>query len=175
MNATHTVRKGTYGVFDVLGPTVEFLASPNQTDAPYCVILGTIPPGVSIPLHSHADVESFYVLAGSVRVLSEHDHRFEWLEAVAGTFTHVPGNAKHAFRNVSSEPVVQLITTTPKLGRFFQEVGRRITPGVDLPPPAPKELGRFLDVAARYGYWNASREENAAVGITLPWIEGQLR
>jgi hypothetical protein len=69
---------------------------------------------------------------------------------------------------VSSEPVIQLITTTPKLGRFFQEVGRRIPSGEHLPAPTPQDIGRFLEVAARYGYWNGSREENAAVGINLP-------
>jgi len=71
MQVTHIVDRGTYGVLDILGPTIEFLTSPQHPDAIYCVMLGTIPPGVSVPLHSHADVESFYVLSGSVQVLSQ--------------------------------------------------------------------------------------------------------
>jgi hypothetical protein len=46
-----------------------------------------------------------------------------------GAFIEVPSNAKHGFKNRSQHPVVQLITTTSKLGRFFQEIGRSTTQG----------------------------------------------
>jgi quercetin dioxygenase-like cupin family protein len=167
MEATHIVSKEKYGVLDVLGPTVEFLTSPQESDAGYCVMRGIIPPGVSVPLHSHTDVESFYVISGYVQVLSQRGNKFEWLDAQAGDFVQVPSDTKHAFRNTSSEPVVQLITTTPKLGRFFQEIGRPITPGTLLPPPSPDYIEHFLRVAAKYRFWNGSPAENAAVGINL--------
>jgi hypothetical protein len=32
MQTTHIVLRGTYGVLDVFGPTVEFLALPEETD-----------------------------------------------------------------------------------------------------------------------------------------------
>jgi quercetin dioxygenase-like cupin family protein len=168
MRTTQIVIKGTYGVFDVLGPTVEFLTSPNDKDALYCVILGTIPPGVSVPLHSHADVESFYMLSGSVQVLSQRGDKLEWLNAKPGDFVEVPGGAKHAFRNKSSTPVVQLITTTPKLGRFFQETGKPANPGAPPQPPTPDEIQRFIRVSADYGYWLGSPAENAEIGIAVP-------
>lgn len=162
METTHFVNRGDYGILDLFGPTAEFLTPP---DAPYCMMIGVIPPGVSIPLHSHADVESFYVLAGSVQVYSQRGDTFEWLEAETGQFVHVPGNAKHAFQNTSGEPVVQMITTTPKMARFFQEIGRPATAGMRLPPPEPGDLERFARIAAEYGYWNAAPEENAAIGL----------
>jgi quercetin dioxygenase-like cupin family protein len=165
VQATHLVHRGKYPVIDLLGPTVEFLTSPQEPDAVYCVMLGQIPPGGSVPLHSHADVESFYVLSGSVNVLSERGDRFEWLNAASGGFIQIPGGAKHAFRNVASEPVVQLITTTPALGRFFQEAGRPVIAGTPLPPPTKDDIAHFLEVAARYKYWNGSPEENAGIGI----------
>ena len=167
-NGTHIVSKGKYGIVDVLGPTIEFLTSPDEANAGYCVMIGKIPPGVSIPLHSHVDVESFFMLSGAVQVLSEDRDGFSWLDVKPGDFVQVPGNSKHAFRNTSIEPVVQLITTTPKLGRFFQEIGRRVTPGASPPAPTPEELQRFARVAAKYGYWHGSPEENAAVGIHFP-------
>jgi quercetin dioxygenase-like cupin family protein len=167
MSATHIVNKGAYGRLDVFGPIVEFLSSPDEPDAIYCVMIGTIPPGVSVPLHSHADIESFYVLSGSVQALTQRGDRFEWLDVKPGDFIHVPGNAKHAFRNQGSEPVVELITTTPNLGKFFQEIGRPVAPGVSAPPPAPDEIQHFLEIASRYRYWNGSPEENAAIGISL--------
>jgi uncharacterized RmlC-like cupin family protein len=114
---------GTYGVLDVLGPTIEFLTSPQDLDAIYCMMLGTIPPCLSVPLPSHADVESFYVLSGKVQVLSQQGSNFEWLDTIPGTFVQVPGGAKHAFRNRSSEPVVQLITTTRSSADSFRRSG----------------------------------------------------
>jgi quercetin dioxygenase-like cupin family protein len=155
----HIVDRRTYGVLDVLGPTLELLTSPEETGAVYCVMMGTVPPGVSVPLHSHPDVESFYLISGAVQVLSQRENQFQWLDVKPGDFVHVPGGAKHAFRNTSSEQVVQLITTTPKLGRFFQEIGRPATTGVSPPPPTPDELEHFARVANKYGYWQAVRKK----------------
>jgi len=44
-------------------------------------------------------------------------------------FVHAPSTVKHAWRNNSSDPVVTLITTTSKLGRFFQDIGKPVNPG----------------------------------------------
>jgi hypothetical protein len=75
----------------------------------------------------------------------------------------VPGDERHAWRNVSSEPLVALIITTTRLGQFFQEVGR---PVASTPQSVTAEdLARYETVSAKYGYWNATPEENAAVGI----------
>jgi quercetin dioxygenase-like cupin family protein len=157
-----------FSLFDVFGPTVEFLTSPEETDSGYCVMIGTVPPGVSVPLHSHSDPESFYLLSGALEVLSERDDDFEWLKVRPGEFIHEPPGAKHAWRNTSREPAVSLVTTTPKLGRFFQEIGRPTTPGRPVAPPTPDDVQRFARVSAKYGYWTASPAENAAIGIFLP-------
>jgi quercetin dioxygenase-like cupin family protein len=73
-------------VLDVLGPTVEFLVLPSETAAGYCVLKGTIPPGISVPLHSHPDDESFFLLSGSVQSLEHRKDRFAWIELNAGDF-----------------------------------------------------------------------------------------
>jgi quercetin dioxygenase-like cupin family protein len=168
MQSAYVVNEGTYGVLDVFGPTLEFLIFPEETDdGAYCMMTGTIPPGVSVPLHSHPDIESFFLVSGAVQVMSQRDRKFEWLDVRPGEFVHVPSNAKHAWRNTSNEPAVQLITTTPKLGRFFQEIGRPVRAGARLPPPMPDELQHFMQVAAKYNYWIGSPAENAAIGIVL--------
>src|SRR5258708_19543785 len=82
MQTAYVVNKGT--VLDVCGPTVEFLNSPEETDAVYCIMIGTIPPGVSVPLHSHPDVESFFTLSGTVQVLFQREDRFEWIDVKIG-------------------------------------------------------------------------------------------
>lgn len=43
MQSTHIVNKGTCGVLDVFGPTLEFLILPEDVDGAYCVMTGTIP------------------------------------------------------------------------------------------------------------------------------------
>lgn len=148
---------------EVFGPTVEFLTSPDEAHLDFCVMRGVIPPGVSIPLHSHPDTEDFIVLSGEVEALRQGLQGYEWVVVKAGDHVHVPSNVRHAWRNVGAEPNIALMITTPRLGRFFQEVGRSV-PGTPQ-PVSPEELAHFLRVAAAYDHWNATPDENAAVGI----------
>src|SRR5262249_39546143 len=103
---TQFVRRGLYVVLDLFGPTVEFLTLPEEPGAAYCVTLGTIPPGVSVPLHSHPDPESFYVLSGALRALCQEEDSLDWRNVQTGDFVHVPGNRKHSWQNVSSTPAL---------------------------------------------------------------------
>src|ERR1700730_3007004 len=151
---------------EVFGPSVQFLIAPQSRDETPCVMKGTIPPGVCVPMHSHPGIEAFYVLSGDVEVLTEEGGKAHWITAGPGDFIEVPSEAKHGFRNRSKDPVVQLITTTSRLGRFFQEVGRSKTQGERVSSPSPNEIHRFLKTAERYGYWLATSEENAAVDIS---------
>ncbi|MCU1252527.1 MAG: Cupin 2 conserved barrel domain protein [Edaphobacter sp.] len=56
--------------FDVFGIQLQFLVTPQQTNEQVSVYRGTIPRGVFIPLHSHAESEIFYVLGWSFRSIS---------------------------------------------------------------------------------------------------------
>ena len=89
----------------MLGATIEFVALPHEAEA-YCVIKGTIPPAMSVPLHSHPDAESYFVVSGTGQLLTERGGRLEWLDVKAGDFIYIPGGAKHAHRNNSNEPLV---------------------------------------------------------------------
>lgn len=152
-------------VWDVLGPTVEYLVAPNDPGAQFCIMRGVVPPGVTVPLHSHDDPEDFYILSGTQQVLIKDDHGLQWRDAHAGDYVHVPGGTPHAHRNVSGEPAIELVVTTARMGRFFQEIGRPII-GITH-PPTPEDLAEFVAAAARYGYTLATAEDNAAVGIHL--------
>ncbi|GFG49289.1 cupin [Mycolicibacterium agri] len=149
---------------DVFGPQVEFLTMIEDGSNEVCVMRGVIPPGVTVPLHQHDDFEDFYILAGGHQVLVEEGGRLEWRDAQAGDYVRVPGSVPHAHRNLSDRPAVDLIITTPRMGRFFKEIGRP----VGAPPPTPEEVTRFVHTALRYGYQLGTSEENAAVGIDLP-------
>jgi mannose-6-phosphate isomerase-like protein (cupin superfamily) len=115
--------------------------------------------------HSHDVIEIFFVLSGDIEVLVEAGEKMQWVEVSAGDLIEIPGNAKHAFRNRSQNPVLNLLFTTSKHGRYFQEIGRPLASVESVRPPG--EIQHLLKTAQRYGYWFASSEENASVGITL--------
>ncbi len=169
MKTAYIVHKESYEVYEVFGPTIGFLTPPSEQDNSYCVIKGIIPSGVSVPIHSHPDDESFYVLSGEVQVLAQQEANSNWKKVRTGDFVHLRGGVKHAWRNLSADPVETLVTTTSRLGRFFQEVGRPVIPGQIIPPspPSPTELQYFMQAAARYNHWLGTPEENAAIGISL--------
>lgn len=152
---------------DVVGAVVQFLTPPEE-GAP-CVIRGTIPPGGVVPLHSHGDPETFLALSGDVEGLVHSARGFEWVRVAPGDVFHVPGGAKHAWRNRTQSPAINMIVTTAKIGRFFREIGTPIEPG-STPgrPPSKEAIERLLDTAERYGYWTATPEESAAVGLPQP-------
>ena len=151
-------------VLELFGPTVEFLTSPEDAQNDFCVLRGTIPPNVFVPLHFHIDIEDFLVISGELEGLRQDSEDHTWIGAKAGDYIHVPSNARHGWRNISGASTVVLIITT-KIGQFFQDTGRPVT-GTPL-PLTPEDLVRFAEISAKYGYWNASPAENALVGIQL--------
>jgi hypothetical protein len=60
MEASQGSNKTSHVVLDVLGPTVELLVLPSDCEGEYCVVKGTNPPGISVPLDSHPADESFF-------------------------------------------------------------------------------------------------------------------
>jgi quercetin dioxygenase-like cupin family protein len=141
---------------EVLGPTVQFLTPPDGADAAPCVMRGTIPAGGFVPLHSHADPETFIAIAGELDGLSYgEDGRHEWVQVRPGDVFHVPGGARHAWRNDSGQPAVMTIVSTARMGRFFREI-------------AGGSPDRFAATSERYGYWNGTPDDNARIGLDLP-------
>jgi quercetin dioxygenase-like cupin family protein len=168
--AAHLVDLRDAETINILGPTIQFLTLPEADDNDPCVMRGTIPPGVPVPLHSHRDPETFLMISGEVEGLAESDGGFKWVRIRPGDVFHVPGEAKHAFRNETGAPAVMIIVSTCRIGRFFREVA---TPAAAQPgPPSAEVILHFLETAEKYGYWNASPEENAEIGISLPPVIG---
>ena len=167
--SAHLVRRANLDAVDVLGPLIEYVTEPAEDDGP-CLMIGTIPPGVAVPLHSHDDPETFIPISGQVLGLAyRSDDDFEWVAVQPGDIFHVPSGAKHGFKNTTQESAVMYIASTGRIGRFFREVGDRMTaPDSRTAPPSPEAIQRFLTIAQRYGYWNGTADDNARVGITLP-------
>src|SRR5215469_15734777 len=97
----NTQKNPTTGqIVELFGPTLEFLTLPADGQNGFCILKGVLPPGVFIPLHSHPDTEDFLVLSGETEVLKQDMRGSEWIMANAGDYIHVPGGARHAWRNV---------------------------------------------------------------------------
>jgi quercetin dioxygenase-like cupin family protein len=85
---------------DVLGPRIQFLTTVSDADDDYCLIRGAVPAGVIVPIHSHRERETFYVLEGEMKGLWEDS----WMTFGVSDVFDVPGGLKHAWRNVSGNP-----------------------------------------------------------------------
>ncbi len=155
---------------DVLGPTIEFLMPPAETGDSYCILRGTIGPGVFVPLHSHEDLETFFMLSGELEGVAQSAEGFSWIAMAPGDVFHVPAGAKHAFRNRSAAPAVAFIVSTARIGRFFREIGRPVPRNRPPSPPTPDLIQHFLKTGEAYGYWMANAEENAELGLHLPGL-----
>ncbi len=149
-------------ILDVLGPRIQFLTAVSDADDDYCLIRGVVPAGVVVPVHSHPERETFYLLEGEIQGLRED----RWVTLGAGDVFDVPGGLKHAWRNLSATSVSLLFVVPMRLARFFREIGRpAASAGTEAPGPA--DLQRLFEIAHAYGYWLGSPADNAAVGLSL--------
>lgn len=48
-----------FPALDAAGPTVEFVTFSDDEHNQICVLRAVLPPGVTVPLHSHNDFEDF--------------------------------------------------------------------------------------------------------------------
>ena len=160
----------TEHTFDIFGVQLQFLVAPEQSSGKISLYRGTLPPGVVIPLHSHPEPEVFYVLEGNLEVYQESGAQQGWSIARAGNVVAIPADIKHALRNTSSSPVTTVLVTQDRLYAFFREIAKPVDgqPGT---PPSPEELQQLSIVAAKYGYWMGSPEENESIGINLGRVQ----
>jgi quercetin dioxygenase-like cupin family protein len=159
----NVVKAGRGIVLDLKGPTLEFLTSEDYS---VCVMKGVIPAGSSVPLHSHEDAETFYVLSGEAHLFLESGTGFAQQTLRQGDFVQIPSAAKHAWHNRSQRPFEVLNTVTPRLGRALREMGRPVADANGRFTPQ-EDVRRLVEVSTRYGYWLGTPEENAQLGISL--------
>lgn len=143
-----------------LRPINEFLTEISDKEGDFCVMRCTLPAEAVVPMHSHADRETFYVLSGKPDALRGD----RWEELRPGDVFDVRDGTKHAWRNSSRAAASMICVTTTKLARFLQEISIPVDDSV-----AEDPAQRFLRLVHANGYWLASPEENAAVGLDVNW------
>jgi quercetin dioxygenase-like cupin family protein len=156
---TTSEKVDTGEILDVLCPRLQFLTALSDNDNDYCLTKGSVPPGVVVPLHSHPERGTFYVLEGEVEGLWKD----RWITLGAGDPFDVPGRLKHGWRNLSNAPLSMLVVVPMRLGRFFRDIGRPVATGA----PKPADLKRLVEISHAYGYWLGSPADNAASGISF--------
>jgi mannose-6-phosphate isomerase-like protein (cupin superfamily) len=93
------------------GGTVHYLATGASTNGQFGLYRWEMSGEPSGPgPHFHRSIsESFFILAGSVRI---YDGR-RWIDTAPGDFVHVPEGGVHGFRNESGEPASMLLHFAP--------------------------------------------------------------
>jgi quercetin dioxygenase-like cupin family protein len=144
-----------------LPPTNTYLTEISDDERDYVVMQSNLPAGAIVPLHSHADRETFYVLSGRPSCLTAD----QWKDLGPGDVVDVRDGIKHAWKNASQDPASMLCVTTTKMAKFLRDVS---TTSGDASNP-DEQAQRFLNVVLANGYWLATPEENAAVGLDVNW------
>ena len=120
--------------------STSFLATGTLTGGAFALVEEQSEAGISVPLHKHDDIESFYVLEGEMTFFLDGQ---SGVRAIAGTFVHIPKGTVHGFR-IDSETVRYLIFTTPHHAEFYR--------AITLPEPAATADNAVIGKACReYG------------------------
>jgi mannose-6-phosphate isomerase-like protein (cupin superfamily) len=119
------------------GNTVHYLATGASTNGQFGLYRWEMGPAPSGPdPHFHRSIsESFFILAGSVRIYDGT----RWIDTAPGDFVHVPEGGVHGFRNESGEPASMLLHFAPGAPRegYFEGL-------VDLAKASDEERAEFF-------------------------------
>ncbi|AFL89938.1 cupin domain-containing protein [Terriglobus roseus DSM 18391] len=149
--AARLVEADPLSSMEVLGVTVTPLVSSGETDGQFALFQALVPHNVGIPVHSHPDVEFFYVLEGSLTVLRQTDDVIESFQIGARQGGFVPSNALHGFVNSNPETAHVLIACTSGLEAFLSEAGTPLGESAPRIPPNGAEIERVLAIARKHG------------------------
>jgi len=134
-----TLTPGEGDSHPLLTHTITWKATANDTNGLYAMFEMTDTCGGSAPMHCHPWEETFYILAGELEI--QIGDRREIL--VAGSTSHVPANAFHAFKVTSAIARVLVIISPALAEEFYREAGEKIT---SLPP----EPALFEEICSKY-------------------------
>lgn len=132
------------------GDLYRFLAVKHETNGSYGLWEAIVPPGGGPPPHLHRnEEEGFYVIEGRLTVYAEGME----IDAVPGSFVHLPRGSKHWFRNNTDSNAKMLVLVAPGgMEGMFQETGREVKdPNEPIPTLSDAEKQRILEVGPKYG------------------------
>ncbi len=149
---------------EVLGARIEPLAQLGDADSDMALLRQSLPPGASVPLHSHADAECVFVTDGELELYLDSPSA-GWRRLAPDEAIHVGPNIRHAIRNSGTAPANFLLVTSVRLARFFAAVGSPAA-GAEPRSPIPEDIAALRTRGAADGYRIAMPDECAAIGLT---------
>lgn len=106
----HVVKPAEMQVLEAFGDRVTFHLTGAETEGRYTAFAVETPPGSGPPPHVHdREDEWFHVLEGDVEFFTGD----EWTKVEPGSSVFAPRGSVHAFRNVGSTMLRQLVHTAP--------------------------------------------------------------
>lgn len=119
-------------------------ATAEQTGGKFALIEELAPAGEGTPFHVHReDDETFYILEGELTFYLDNESP---MPASTGSFVHIPGGTRHAFR-VDSEIARYLIITTHQHESFYRAISEPAQ-SRSLPPQTSLDMEK-VEVACR--------------------------
>jgi len=149
-DTARVIRPGELPTVNILGVHCEWKVRAEDTGDSYASIENLVPPGVCVPLHSHAAPETFQVLEGHVEFGRLGPQGPEWLAAGPGDYFHIPGGVMHGFRNTGNSVARALVLFRADLAPFFDEAGVPVAPGV-FQPPTEEEIAHGVATMRKHG------------------------
>jgi quercetin dioxygenase-like cupin family protein len=145
------IRRAETDSIDVLGIRMEWKVTEQDTGRQYCLFEMTVPPGAGVPLHCHAEQETFWVVDGEAEFGRVGSSGPEWFPVAPGDTVNVPGWAFHGFRNQGKGNARILLLCAAGLEPFFREVGLPVRTGDALAsgPPAQAEIERVFNAGLK--------------------------
>jgi hypothetical protein len=128
--AGHLVDPRNVETLDVLG--VQFLTPPRDGDP--CVMRGTVPLGITVPLHSQPDPETFIQVPGEIEWLSQSPEACLGIHPT-GRYFPCAGRGEARLSKSVDRGGSHVLVSTSRIGRFFREVGEPIVGETRHPNP----------------------------------------
>lgn len=164
--------------FRFLGFPTLIRASGETTNGAFGLIESwSMPPGFASPYHTHhLEDEAFYVLEGELAVVCGG----KWIKAGPGAYVYGPREIPHGFKVIGNVPARMLLLCSP--GGFEHFVRDQATDMTA--PPAPPDMARMMELAARHkidihgplpeepeGFGDRKKPAADLKSVNLRWIQ----
>ena len=134
------VNRGEGEVLNVIGTTVRFVCSAEQTGNAWSAMETVLPEGAGPPLHHHPWDEAYFVVEGDVEF--QLGDRIE--RVTQGNFVYTPAGLAHCFHGISKKPARMIIFDAPAfIEAYFKEVDREVT-------QLPRDFSKVPEIASRH-------------------------
>ena len=150
---------------NALGVQVDILAERQDVGYGSAVLRATLPAHATIPLHSHAYPELFYLSSGRLDLYRFADDVGRWTALTPGCVAEVAAGVVHALHNPTSDPTELVVISSRARLDFLRAVAYPSDSAS--PPPTPDEVGRLLARESRVAYWAARAVSEAGRDMRL--------